>query len=92
MWGIFGFKIIKIIAGVKLMNSKTIWHPSMNLKDVFINVKNKIYLWFLNRYVAKEDEYYSFIEPSAEWMTLHNKKIWIQPCNKSNENNEEVIK
>lgn len=66
------------------MNNKITWHPFIK-GDVFLNMKNKIYLWFLNKCVAKEDEYYGFAEPSAEWMTLHNKKFWIQPCNESNE-------
>lgn len=51
------------------------------LRDVFFNVKDKIYLWFLNKFIAKEDEYYGFVEPSIEWMNLHNKKFWIKPCN-----------
>lgn len=37
-------------------NTKS-WRPSINIKDVFFNVKNKVYLWFLNKFVAKEDEY-----------------------------------
>ena len=59
---------------------KMFWHLSLNMKDVFLNVKNKVYLWFLNKFVAKEDEYYGFIEPSPEWMSRNNKKFWIQPC------------
>ncbi|MCR2050379.1 hypothetical protein NSB25_24355 [Acetatifactor muris] len=54
-------------------------HPS--LKDAFFNVKGKLFLWSLNNFIAKEDEYYGFVKPSPEWMTLHNKKFWIQPCN-----------
>lgn len=50
-------------------------------KDLLFNVKNKIYLWYLNKFVAKEDEYYGFVEPSSEWMIMHNKKFWIKPCN-----------
>jgi len=51
------------------------------LRNVFLNVKNKICLWFLNKFIAKEDEYYGLAEPSIEWMILHNKKFWIKPCN-----------
>lgn len=69
--------------------TKNLWHPSVNPKDVFFNIRTKILLWFLNKFVAKEDEYYALTEPSNEWMTLHNKKFWIQPCN---EINEEVMK
>lgn len=61
------------------------WRPSINIKDVFFNVKNKVYLWFLNQFVAKEDEYYGLTEPSGQWMNLNNKKFWIQPYNESNE-------
>lgn len=50
-------------------------------RDLLFHVKNKIYLWFLNKFVAKEDEYYGYVEPSTEWMTMHNKKFWIKPCN-----------
>ena len=63
-----------------MSDSKMFWHLSLNMKDVYLNVKNKVYLWFLNKFVAKEDEYYGFIEPSTEWMSRNNKKFWIQPC------------
>lgn len=64
-----------------MKNVKQLRHLFLYTKDVFFNVKNKIYLWFLNKFIAKEDEFYGFIEPSTEWMILHNKKFWIQPCN-----------
>ena len=70
--------------GVDIMNKfKQYLHL---LKGVFLNVKNKIYLWFLNKFIAKEDEYYGFVEPQIEWMISHNKKFWIQPYD------EEVLK
>lgn len=62
------------------MNNNQFWHPSFGVKDVLFNVTNKIYLWFLNHFVARPDEYYSLTEPSIEWMNLHNKLFWIQPC------------
>lgn len=68
-----------------MKTDKMLWHPFISIKDVFLNLKNKVYLWFLNKLIAKEDEYYGFTEPSMEWMTLHNKKFWIQPCNEINE-------
>lgn len=70
--------------------NKNSWHPFIKMRGVFLNIKNKIYLWFLNKCVAKEDEYYGFVEPSVEWMILHNKKFWIRPCNEINE--EDVMK
>jgi len=76
---IIGFRNINIEVGRKMNNMES-GHPYLNVKDVFLNVKNKIYLWILNKFVAKEDEYYGLSEPSTEWMTLHNKKFWIQPC------------
>lgn len=54
------------------------------LKNVILNVKDKIYLWFMNKFVAKEDEYYGFTEPSTEWMNLNNKKFWILPYSERN--------
>lgn len=72
-----------------MCDTKMSWHPSLKAKDVFINIKNKIYLWFLNKFVAKEDEYYGFTEPSEQWMNLNNKIFWIQPCS---ENYEEEMK
>lgn len=54
------------------------------LKNVILNVKDKIYLWFMNKFVAKEDEYYGFTEPSTEWMNLNNKKFWILPYRERN--------
>jgi type I restriction-modification system DNA methylase subunit len=70
--------------GVDIMNKfKQYLHL---LNGVFLNVKNKIYLWFLNKFIAKEDEYYGFVEPQTEWMISHNKKFWIQPYH------EEVLK
>lgn len=60
--------------------------PSINGKDLFLNIKKKVYLWFLNKVVAKEDEYYGFYEPSLEWMISNNKKFWIQPCNEEEHN------
>lgn len=68
-----------------MSDNKKSWYPSLKVKDIFLNVKNKVYLWFLNKFVAKEDEYYGFTEPSTDWMNLHNKKFWIQPCNESDE-------
>lgn len=63
-----------------MVSKNNVWHLSF-MKDVFLNVKNKIYLWFLNKFIAKEDEVYGFVEPTIEWMNLHNKRFWIQPCN-----------
>lgn len=64
------------------MQNKKCQNPSLITgKDLLFNVKNKIYLWYLNKFVAKEDEYYGFVEPSSEWMIMHNKKFWIKPCN-----------
>lgn len=51
------------------------------INDIFTNVKDKLNLWFLNKFIAKEDEYYGLVEPTIEWMNLHNKKFWIQPIN-----------
>ena len=62
-------------------NIKQLRHLFLDIKDVFFNVKDKIYLCFLNKFIAKEDEFYGLSEPSAEWMILHNKKFWIKPCN-----------
>lgn len=64
-----------------MSNNKNFWHLSLNVKDAFFNVKNKVYLWFLNTFVAEEDEFYGLTEPPHEWMISHNKKFWIQPCN-----------
>ena len=61
------------------------WHSFIKAKGAIFNIKNKVYLWFLNKFVAKEDEYYGLAEPSTEWMSLHNKKFWLQPCNKGSE-------
>lgn len=66
-------------------DNQKLWYPFTNIKDTFFNVKNKMYLWFLNKFIAKEDEFYGFTEPSHEWMVLHNKKFWIQPCNEEDE-------
>ena len=63
-----------------MINNKNLWCLSFSVKNIFLKVKNKVYLWFLNKFIAKEDEYYGFIEPSTEWMSLNNKKFWIQPC------------
>lgn len=63
------------------MNNKRFWHSTIKGKNVFLNIKDKIYLWFLNKFIAKEDEYYGFTEPSIEWMNMNKKKFWIQPCN-----------
>lgn len=68
-----------------MIENKMSQHLSKKAKDAFLNIKNKIYLWFLNKFVAKKDEYYGFTEPSEEWMNLNNKKFWIQPCNGSDE-------
>ena len=57
------------------------------LRNAFFNAKYKAYLWFLNKFIAKEDEYYGLVEPSIEWMTLHNKKFWIKPCKENEEDN-----
>lgn len=48
-------------------------------KEIYENVKAKTYIWLLNKFVAKGDEYYGFTEPSPEWMIMHNKRFWIQP-------------
>ncbi len=63
-----------------MSNNDSSWYPSLKVKDVYINAKNKVYLWFLNKFIAKEDEHYGFTEPSTEWMSRNNKKFWIQPC------------
>lgn len=55
------------------------------MKEIILNIKNKIYLWFLNKFVAKGDEYYGFSEPSPEWMIMNNKKFWILPLNEEDE-------
>ena len=46
----------------------------------FKKYRDKFYLWFLNKFKATSDEYYSFEKPSIEWMKEHNKTFWIQPC------------
>lgn len=63
------------------MNKKIFGHFFIVLKNAFFNAKDKIYICLLNKFIAKEDEYYGLIEPSVEWMILHNKRFWIQPCN-----------
>lgn len=55
----------------------------MDIKFI-LNIRDKVYIWFLNKFVAKQDEYYGLTEPTTEWMILHNKKFWIQPCKKEN--------
>lgn len=61
-------------------HNRNVWNFFKDMKNVFLNTKNKIYLWFLNKFVADADEYYSITEPPIEWMTIHNKTFWIQPC------------
>ncbi len=60
------------------------------MKKNILNIKNKVYLWFLNNFIAKSDEYYDFTEPSREFMVMNNKKFWIQSLN-INENGEECV-
>ena len=58
-----------------------VWCSSHFVRNTILNLKNKTYIWFLNKFIAKEDEYYGIEKPSVEWMILHNKTFWIQPCN-----------
>jgi hypothetical protein len=43
------------------------------------NMRQKFVLWYLNTFVAKYDEYYSYDAPNPKWMEEHHKIFWIQP-------------
>lgn len=48
-------------------------------------VMTEIKIKFLNKFVAKKDEYYSLTEPSQELMEKLGKNFWIQPYKEEKE-------
>lgn len=51
------------------------------IKDFLRSFKKKAQIWLLNKFLAKNDEYYSQDEPPIEWMKTHGKRFWMQPIN-----------
>lgn len=50
--------------------------------SLFNSIQNKIrmiQIYLLNKTVADREEYYSYEEPSDEFMNEHGYKFWIQP-------------
>ena len=63
-----------------LLNNKNIQKGAR--ASLFNSLKEKIkklQLYFLNQFVAENEEYYSDIEPTTEFMTENGYKFWIEP-------------